>query len=438
MGYRGITFVKSVVFSYVTKISLLVTGIVYTYFVANYLGPENYGIVSYYIALIVSIINVCGIYFLQGILSVFIPKRKSKPFFLKVLKWQYCLAVILFLFVFVFAENIAMFLHKDEFLFLRYAAFLFLLLPLHDSLVFLFKGFKFFGKVLKVESIVSFLNLGLAFVFIVLLSCGIYGVIYARVVSYIVGILLLLLFFGCLRFRSGLFDMREVKSYSRGFFMVVLFKSASAFSFTLFVGMFLSSAMLGMFYLAQRITSYAVSSFQGSIAEVLLPFVVEDYKDKAFLNRYLSYSIKLSILLSLFSLVLLVLVGRPLLVILWPDYVWAYYLVIFYCVAASFKSFSVLNSAYMSQNRTDLLARVYLIDLVMTVIFSLIFMPVYGVYGAVATIMLIGIVHVFVSLHYLKRLGLNVDFVIRMNDIQFFFGLFRMLCGRMFAVLRGR
>jgi len=433
MGSKKVVFVKSIVFSYGTKMTLLITGLMYTYLIANYLGPSDYGVVSYYIALIGSIINVGGIYFLQSLYNLFIPRSRSKFFFMKVLRWQYCLAIMFFVFVFVFSQDIALFLNKEEFLFLRYAAFLLLLLPLHDSFMFLFKGFKCFGKVLKAEVVVSSLNLGLAFLLVVLLSFGIYGVIYARVISLVVGIFIFACFFRKLRFWNYVVSMVEVKKYSCGAFMVNLFRGLSMFSFTVFLGMFLSTTMLGMFYIAQKLVGYAVSSLQSSIAEAIIPFVAEDYKDKAFLNRYLSYSVKLSFIISLFSVIVLLLGGKLLLAILLPKYLPAYYIIVLYALVASLGSFTVLNSAYMSQNRMDLLARVYFVGAVVTLVLSLLMIPVYGVYGAIFTLGISGVVQIVLSFYYLEKLGLSVDFIIRADDVRYFFGLIKIGYRRLLA-----
>lgn len=433
MGFKRIAFFKSILFSYLTKASILLNGVFFTYLIANYLGPNDYGIVSYYLALIASILNVGGVYFLQGILGVFIPKRKSKYLFLKILKYQFYLGVIFFLCVFIFSDKIALFLNKEEFLFLKYCSFLFLIQPLYDVLVLLFKGFKMFGKVLKVESLTSFVNLFLAFVFVIMFSYGIYGVIYARIISYIVGVLIFVYYSRGLHFRDEIFNLSEVRVYSYSFFLIIIFKGISGFFFTLFVGFFISSAVLGLFYLAQKVANYVLSSFHASISEVMMPYVVEDYTNKSFLNKSISYSLKLSLILSAFSVVLLIIFAKSVLTLFWPSYVQAYYIIVFYSIAASLGSFGVLNTAYMSQNRMDLLARIYFFDLLVTAISSILLMPAYTVYGAIITQILNGLTHIFFSVYYLKRLGLNVDLIVRMDDLKYFLRLIGSLCRRVLS-----
>ena len=431
MVTKKVAFLKGVGFSYGTKISMLVFGVLYTYLIANYLGPVDYGIVSYYVALVISIISMGGIYFLQSLYNIFIPRSKSKPFFIKILKWQYCLAFLLFLVIFIFAETIAEFLHKEEFLFLRYAAFLLLLLPLHDSFISLFKSFKMFEKVLKVNVVMSLANLCLAFLLVVSLSFGIYGVIYARIISLIIGILIFIWFSKRLHFLNRIINIVDIKKYSRGAFMVSLFKSFGEFSFTIFIGMFLTSTTLGLFYIAQKLAGCVIGSFQNSINDVVIPFVAEDYKDKPFLNKYLSYSIKLSLILSGIAIILLVFVCKPLLILFFPDYVSAYFIIILYSIVVLLSSFTILNSAFLSQNRMDILAKIYLYDLVVVIIFSPLLMPVYDVYGAIIVLILCTIVKAIFLFRYLKELGLSVDFIIRKDDIKYFFGMLKSFRNRL-------
>ena len=418
-------FGKSIIFTYANKLTLFIAGFLYTYLIANYLGPSDYGLVSYYMAFITSIINVGGIYFLQSLYNVFVPRSKSKSFFMKVLRWQYYLAGIFFIFVFVLSERIAVFLNKDEFLFLRWAALLLLLLPLHDSFVFLFRGFKLFGKILKEEIVVSFANICLAFLFVVSLSYGIYGVVYARILSVILGILVFALFFKRLDFKNRVVSMIEVKSYSYSAFMASLFRGLTDFSFTIFLGMFISTGVLGLYYIAQKLVGYIVSSFQSSIIEAIIPFVAEDYNDKNFLNKYLSYSLKLTLILSISAIILLILIGKPMLALFLPKYVDAYDILVLYSIFVFFSSFNVLQSAFMTLNRMTLFARICFYDLVLVIIFSLVLMPVYGIYGALFSLILMGIAHIALLLHYLKEIGLNVDFIIRVDDVKYFYGLFR-------------
>lgn len=436
MSSRRTMFGKGIIFTYANKITLFVAGFLYTYLIANYLGPSDYGLVSYYMAFITSVINTGGINFLQSLYNVFVPRSKSKSFFVKVLRWQYYLAAIFFLSVFVFSERIALFLNKDEFLFLRWAALLLLLLPLHDSFIFLFRGFKLFGKILKEEIVVSFTNVCLAFLFVVSLSYGIYGVIYARILSVILGILVFALFFRRLDFKNRVVSMIEVKNYSYSAFMVTLFRGLTDFSFTVFLGLFVSTGVLGLYYIAQKLVGYIVSSFQSSISEVIIPFVAEDYNDNHFLNKYLSYSLKLILILSSSAIILLILLGKPMLALLLPKYVEAYDILILYSIVVFFTSFSVLHSAFMTLNRMNVFARICFYDLIMVITFSLLLMPVYGIYGALFSLILMGIVHIALLLHYLKVIGLNIDFIIRVDDVKYFYGLFRVLWCRLMNIFK--
>ncbi len=72
----------------------------------------------------------------------------------------------------------------------------------------------------------------------------------------------------------------------------------------------------------------------------------------------------------------------------------------------------------------------------LTIIFSLALMPVYGVYGAICTLAIVGVAQTAFSLYHLKDLGLSVDIVLRLDDLRYFFGLIKTGCRRL-LIARG-
>ena len=58
---------------------------------------------------------------------------------------------------------------------------------------------------------------------------------------------------------------------------------------------------------------------------------------------------------------------------------------------------------------------------------------VYGVYGAIFTLGISGVVQVVLSFYYLKKLGLSVDFIIRADDVRYFFALAKIAYRRLLS-----
>src|SRR3989338_4453683 len=82
---------------YANKGILLLTGIIYTFLIANILGPEDYGLVNYVISFLVTMLNLIGMYTVLKISTIFTAKKKSKKLFWFLVKTNYALALVVIL-----------------------------------------------------------------------------------------------------------------------------------------------------------------------------------------------------------------------------------------------------------------------------------------------------------------------------------------------------
>jgi len=130
------SFVRNYAFSFSSKVFLAVVGLLFTYIIANYLGPSDYGLIVFYMAFAVSIASLFGMEIFSTLFFVFTAKFKSKKFFFQALKWEYFLMVIVFLASFFLADFIVSFIGKSNVLFFRIATVLILLTPVQEA----FKG----------------------------------------------------------------------------------------------------------------------------------------------------------------------------------------------------------------------------------------------------------------------------------------------------------
>jgi len=79
-------FVKSGLFSYGNKLVLLLTGLTYTYLIANALEPELYGSIMYLLAFVGNLVYLFGTEMGTNVITVFTPKFKSRKLFITTLK----------------------------------------------------------------------------------------------------------------------------------------------------------------------------------------------------------------------------------------------------------------------------------------------------------------------------------------------------------------
>ncbi|MCR4368628.1 MAG: oligosaccharide flippase family protein [archaeon] len=95
-------FVRNSFFSYMAKFATLAFGFLYVYVVANFLGPENYGVLSFAMDFLGNLAILLGLTVLPETLSVFAAKGHSRELSTKlmqltaILGFAFALAVIAF------------------------------------------------------------------------------------------------------------------------------------------------------------------------------------------------------------------------------------------------------------------------------------------------------------------------------------------------------
>jgi len=346
---------------------------------------------------------------------------------LKFLKWEYILFIPLFLFCFFFAELIVSFLGKSEPELFRLVAFVILLIPLRESLTAFFQGFKSFGKVLKGLLLESLLNLSLAFLFVVLFGLGMFGVVYAKILSLLGFILLSAFYFRKLPLKKRALDKKEIKKFAFGIVPSNLLRRGATLVKLVYMGLFILDIELGFYYLLSKITAYIISAPKDSLTTVLTPYNVERYKDKKTIGNFTSLTLKFSVLLTLVIGAIVVLIGQPLLSVFFPDFSKAFYLVPFFILHYTVKSGMVVSSVFSSLNRTDILAITNAAALSIVVIGGWILMPMYGVTGLLLTEIIQVIAMVAIMVYFSRRLGVPISVIPMPKDIKYFYSKIKTL-----------
>ena len=184
------SFIKSFLFAYTTQIFLLLNGLLYTYIIANYLGPDNYGLFIYLLTFVTTIVYLFGLESISETLNVFTAKYKSKKLFNRLFKISYIIVPISFLCLFFLGHYFIEFVDNSEISLLRVISFTVLLFPaslLYNSL---YRGFKLFGKVLKIAVFENLSNLLFAFIFVIIFDWGVIGAVYAKIISLIIAVII--------------------------------------------------------------------------------------------------------------------------------------------------------------------------------------------------------------------------------------------------------
>lgn len=429
-------YVKSGLFSYSGKVITILSSLVYTFLVANYLGPEKYGLVSYYISFTLGLMGTFGVYYFAGLVGVFMSRWKSRRFLKYNLFGVSVISISLFLGLYVFSEGIVNYLGKSNYDLLRVTSFLLLVIPYTLFYTWIFRSFKFFGKELKFNLIVGLINLVCAFVLVVILDYGAFGVVYALILSNIVGFAFLFLCSRRLKYLNKSIVFSEIKRYSIYGIPATFLNRIDNQILMVFMGLFIIDNDLGMYYIALKIVSNVLSIPVASLTEVILPYLSESSNDRRKVARYFSYNIKLSLIItSILSFIILVF-SKPLLLFLFPGYIGSYPLMLMLIVLFLFYSLDPLNSLFMSLNRMDVIVRSKFCGLIGTLIFGLLLMPYFGVYGLIMAQILNALVTRGILVYSLKSLGLEVEIIPRRRDFVYFLDSLNKLILTVFSRIR--
>lgn len=413
-------YLRSGFFSYSGKIITIMSSFVYTLLIANFLGPEKYGLVNYYISFAIGLIGIFGINFFSGLLSVFMPKWKSKAFLKYVLCVVFALSIVLFASLFLFSGQISLFLGKSNFELLQITSILLLIMPFVLVYSALFRSFKMFGKELKFNLVVAVFNLMVAFFFVIVFGYGVFGVVYAMAVSNVIGLVFLILWSRRLKYQNKSIDVAAIKTYCKFGVPATFLRRIDTQIFLVFMGLFIADNELGMYYIAIKITSIALSIPINTLTEVLLPYVSELQVSKNRISRYVSLNVKFSLILMVIVSIFIILFSKLFLSLFFSRYVEAYPYILLFTIFFVLSSLNPLANLYLSLNRMDVIAKSFFGGLMSTIVFGLVLIPIFGVFGLIITQIMNVLVSRGIFVYSLKSVGFDVGIVPKRDDFVYF------------------
>lgn len=418
-------FFKSSIFTYANKISLLIFSILYTYVIANALGPEKYGLAMFVLAFVGNLVYLFGVEAFSKTLVVFIPKYRSKKLFIKFAKLLLFGFLFLFVLFFLFSQQVALILKKSNATFFKSAAFLFISFPIFLLFEALFKGLKSFGKVLKVSLVESLTNLAFATLFIIILQLGVNGVIFGKIISLMLASLLYFYFFNKQSFEERKINTENVKKYLKNTFAVSVLKKLNVQVMLLYMGMFISDTFLGLYYIAEKIVSYAIETPISALSETMLPFASEKSSNRKALSKFVSLNIKFTLILGIILGLTVVFFGRFMLAYLFPKYAEAHRLLPFFVVIFLGTITNFFHGAYRSINRVDVLTKLWAIVLFTTIILGYFLISWFSILGLLSLRIINNIIAGAFLYFNQKKVGLQIEIIPRFRDLRFFASVFK-------------
>ncbi|MCD6434124.1 MAG: oligosaccharide flippase family protein [Candidatus Diapherotrites archaeon] len=416
---------KSFAFEQSKKIILLVLSALYSLIVANALGPSSYGLVTFFISF-TSVVMIFGIAFLQNMLSVFLPKWKNLKLIKTIAKIEFAIAVPVLLAIAVFSPQINTMLNKQSPLILSFASLHMLLMIAFTTTTVILRSLKLFGKNLKMETTMQFFNLLATSTLIFVFGLQALAVVFGQMIAVAIAIALFFRWWPNIEKNLKISkkelnrkNIEELKRYAVSGLPASIVKRTYQFLYTLLFGLFVPTVMLGYYYLAEKIFSVMVSKTATSLGDVVMPFTMEERK-KENLAKILSLTIKVNFLISLVGSVAVALIMPILLFFFFPSYYNAITLVPFLAAISITRSFIVANQGFASLNEMEKQLKVNLISLTTALIFGVLFAPRFNIYALLVMPIIASTVNAVVSKYYFRKLGIDIEYIPRKQDIIFF------------------
>ncbi len=416
-------FTKNLVFEQIKKIVMIVTGIAYTYLIATALGPSDFGIVTYFIGFIMALLNFAGLTAIQSLLSAFMPKWQSKKLFLNSIKYQYALIIPVIILVYIFAEQISEIIGKGPFDLLQLVITIGLLMPLYLSFLYLFRSLKKFETNLKIESLMQISVLLFSIIFVIFLDYGVQGVIYAQIIGLILCIILSAYYLKQIKFKSEKIDTDEIKKYIKIRYPNSILCRGYAQFIIVMLGLFVTPVGLGYYYLADKIYGLFVGKTEVTLQDVIQPYVIEKYQSKAVMGRFVSLAIKATIIMNLILVTIMIIVTKPLLTIVMPEFVQAADLIPLLGLIAILRTGNHMANIFLALNKIDVLFKTNIFSIAITIITGLIIIPLYGIWGILIIMCINHASYNIILYYYTLKNEIHIEFIPTITDLKYFYGL---------------
>lgn len=412
--------IKSMLFEQSKKIYLTLIGILFTYSIANYLGPEGYGEIIFLISFTGSIQTLMGIALFENVIFIFINKYKNRDLFNKLIKYNFLTNIILVFFLLILTENILILVNLQNVFLFRIAALLLIPTSIYVCFTALCKAFKAFGKLLKVQSLMQTIELVLAIFFIMFLGIGNSGVVFAQFLAILFILPLLFKYYKRFRYSERRFDYKdEIKTYLKPVIPTYWLRRFED-SFTLIViGILFQPLLMGYYYFAKKLNDAVVGKAINTVKEVFQAYTIEKWNQKTLLEKYISNGIRLDLIISTTIGILVLLLINPFIYFLMPAYIDSIMLIMLFVVNSILNSFLLMEQVFIALNKMNIYLKIRIIA-ILIYIPSLIFLSIsYSLYGLVISAMLNVSVLAVLYYHYSKSLGINLELIPTKKDIVF-------------------
>jgi O-antigen/teichoic acid export membrane protein len=411
------TMLKNTFFSYLSKNLPAVIAFVYTIIISNLLGPESYGLYNYLPALLVGFLVLFGGDFFDNLLWTFTSRTKSKNLFKKIFVIEIALIIIILIIVNVFSGYVSGIIGiADQELILIASLFL-IFTPINSLFGVLFKAFSKFGTILKATLIESVTTLGLSIIFVVFLGMGLEGAFISRFIAIFVSILFLARQMKTLKFENKPISRKAIWKFSKWNISSKFIRNLKNQLQTIIMGVLISPAALGFYYLGQKITNIFVLNATNALAETLFSKNSENFDKKDLISIQTSFAIKASLLLNIIFGIILLLIAPIVVNIVFPQYTNVLIYIPLFAIHAVVMAQAPVTNIFDSINETQNNLKLGVLMLVLVFVLMLPLTMLFGLFGLMIAFILFSEINVLATIFLLRKHDVYISVIPRLKDI---------------------
>ncbi len=420
-------FAKLSSYRYATNIITIFSSLIYSFLVANILGPENYGTISYVLAFLINIPSLLGFVAINELIIVYTAKFNSKKLFKKTFTATLVLLGLITILVILLANSLTAFLNKGTVEIIHLASILIILSPLSVLFQSFFSGLKKFGFLLKAIIIEKFITISLIIILLVFLKQGLLAIIYTNIIVYSVMLVIYTLTFRKQKLAEKKLPKEPIKKFLKQSTFANILKAFSSQLDLWLIGTLLTPFSLGVMYLIKRFTTYIYESSQMAIAEVAFPFLSEIGSEKQKLENYTTFFLKAQVILNVILSVAFLIGVTVVINVFFPQYTGGIIILPILTVGYLFSVSMPLTRLIKSINKNNLLYNGFIISIMLSLILGFTLIPTYGLIGAAIVIMSQKIIFSEYMLFIVKKQGYNIKVIPSIKDLRFFYSILKEL-----------
>ncbi|MFA5357627.1 MAG: oligosaccharide flippase family protein [archaeon] len=412
------TFAKNTFFNYLSKTVPAGASFLFTLIISNYLGPENYGIYNYLPAVLVGFATLLGGDFLNNLLWAFTARNKPKDLFRKVLIAEIFIIIAIFLAANLFGPSLMQLLGKNHQELLSIASIFVLLTPVNTIFMTLFKAFNRFGKVLKATLIENFTTLVFSAILIIVLKMGLEGAFIARFIAIATSLIFYYIQYKKLEFSKKKANPAEIKRFVSWNALASFVKEFTNQIQTIFLGVFINSYLIGLYYLGTKIVGLVLDSPVSAISEANFSKNSENYLKKDKISTQTSLTIKISIFATAALGIFLLVVSPFVLNLLFPDFIELYNYLPLFILYSLIQSQGPMIKIFDSINKTKNNLKINIVMLLLTLAIIIPLTFLFGLVGWLVSIIIATEIRYIVLLELLKKHGIKISVIPRAKDLR--------------------